>query len=175
MKYFITITTIFLLLLTTIFCQASIYKGELNESIINYQNISHGDLVINELVSDPIDGQNEWIELFNKTQKNIDLTGFSLEDGSKKSNNLEGIIKSQGYFILEKPKGALNNSGDAITLKDNSGNVIDQLSYGDWNDGNTEDNAPQANDPNSLARKSDGYDTNIDKDDFMGLSPIKSP
>lgn len=123
-----------------------------------------GDVVINEFVSDPADDEVEWIELYNKTGKEINLSGWSLEEGSGAKTILEGVTNN--FFILEKPKGNLNNAGDIIILRDDSGNLIDQVSYGAWDDGDIGNNAPVANDPYSAARIIDGYNTFNNLNDF---------
>ncbi len=133
-----------------------------------------GDVVINEFVSDPADGE-EWVELFNKTKSSIDLTGWTIEDGSESVTPLSGQIGYEGnnrFFVIEKIKGNLNNPGDLIILKHPSGLIIDQVAYGNWNDGNLEDNAPKASDPNSVARLADGYNTRNNANDFRVTSII---
>ncbi|MDD4271627.1 MAG: lamin tail domain-containing protein [Patescibacteria group bacterium] len=136
------------------------------------QKINFGDVVINELVSDPADNEVEFIELYNKTNKKIDLTGWRLEDGSKAKTNLTGSLVK--YKVIEKPSGSLNNAGDLVVLYDASERIIDQVAYGDWNDGNAKDNAPVAHDPVSLVRKYDGYNTYDNFNDFaITLKPTK--
>ncbi len=136
-----------------------------------------GDVLINEFVSDPADNEVEWIELYNKTSQEIDLTGWWLEDGSKAKTNLTGSLGLSDlnrYKIIDKPSGNLNNSGDLIVLHDSAGKIIDQVVYGNWPDGNLSDNAPVAHDPESLARKFDGYNTFNNANDFaVTLEPTK--
>lgn len=131
-----------------------------------------GDLVINELVSDPTDDYEEFVELFNTNDGPIDLTGWWIEDGSETKTTLEGIIFSQGFFVIEKPKGSLNNPGDIVILFDPSGKEIDCITYGSWDDGNLADNAPAPSDPLSLARKIDGLDADNDYYDFVLTSTV---
>jgi PKD repeat protein len=138
----------------------------------NFQ-ISPSDIVINEFVPDPVDGEEEWVELYNNTEREIDLTGFYIEEGSGAKTFLNGKIPSKGFFVIEKIKGYLNNSGDIIFLKDPSGRIIDKVVYGDWDDGNLADNAPTAKDPYSIARIFNGKDTNEDNLDFKVARPTK--
>jgi hypothetical protein len=138
----------------------------------NFQ-ISPSDIVINEFVPDPIDGEEEWIELYNNTDKEIDLTGFYIEEGSGAQTFLNGKISPKGFFVIEKIKGYLNNSGDIIFLKDPSGRIIDKVTYGNWDDGDLTDNAPTTKDPYSIARIFDGKDTNEDNLDFKIGKPTK--
>ncbi len=133
---------------------------------------SPGQIVINEFVSIPDDEEEEWIELFNKTNSLINLNGWIIEEGSKSVTNLDGEIIAHGFAVINKPKGYLNNKGDILILKDPSGKIIDQITYGDWNDGNLRDNAPRALDSNSLARAKDGLDSDNDFNDFRITTSI---
>lgn len=133
-----------------------------------------GDVVINELVSDPEDGD-EWVELYNTTSRERDLGGWTIEDGSGAKTALEGKISSEGkdkYLVIEKPKGNLNNKGDIVILRDQDGNLIDQAAYGDWNDGDKDNNAPAAGDPYSIARKIDGFNSFNNLNDFETTKKI---
>jgi len=140
-----------------------------DSSLDQQKKYNFGDLVINELVSDPADNEVEWVELFNKASQEINLTGWWLEDGSKAKTKLTGSVGLSGsarYKIIEKPAGNLNNSGDLIILYEPGGKIIDQVVYGNWSDGYLADNAPAAGDPDSLARKFDGYNTFNNANDF---------
>ena len=132
--------------------------------------ISAGTLVINEFVSDPADGEVEWVELYNKNVFDIDLTGWKIIDGSGAETELSGIIGSNfdnKFFVIESPKGKLNNSGDVIILKNQQNNPIDTVYYGNWNSGFIEENAPTAKDPYSTARIFDGGQTFKNSADFV--------
>ena len=131
-----------------------------------------GDVVINELVSDPADDQSEFVEFYNKTASSIDLSGWWIEDGSETKTVLSGSISAKSFAIVESPKGNLNNSGDVVVLFDPSGKEIDRVTYGTWDDGNVSDNAPIAKDPMSLARKVDGQDADNDHYDFVLTTTI---
>ncbi len=129
-----------------------------------------GDAVINEIVSDPADGEVEWVEIYNRKNVDISLNGWWIEDGSGAKTMLNGILGGSGskrYFVILKPKGNLNNAGDVVILKDCTGKLIDQAAYGNWDDGNMDDNAPVAKDPESIARESDGKNSHNNKNDFI--------
>lgn len=132
-----------------------------------------GALLINEFIADPADGEVEWIEFYNPGSATISLNNWKVEDGSETATTLSGSVDPLGFYVLEKPKGILNNSGDAIILKDPAGLVIDQISYGNWDDGDTGDNAPAADDPNSVARKTDGQNSRSDFNDFSITTPTR--
>ncbi len=89
----------------------------------------------------------EWIELYNTTSQDIDLTGWTLESTTDSTpsftfdatNCSNLIIPAGGFFLLERSDdntvsdipadciytGSLVNSGESLALKDPSGTVID--------------------------------------------------
>ena len=137
---------------------------QIEKEVLGYEI---GSVVINEFLSDAFDEQAEFVELYNNSGESIDLTDWWIEEGSGKKSILGGTILANSFFILEKPKGSLNNTGDIIKLFDPTGGLIDKVAYGDWNDGNINDNAPKTEDPLVVARIYDGQDTDIDRADFV--------
>lgn len=135
-------------------------------SSIPHLIIQKGSIIINEFVSDPSDEAEEFIELFNGGNESVDITGWYLEDSGETKTVLSGSITAKNFFVIEKPKGALNNSGDQITLFSPDGKEIDRIAYGTIDDGNIADNAPIAKDPLSVARKVDGGVTGNNQEDF---------
>ncbi|MFH1611897.1 MAG: lamin tail domain-containing protein [bacterium] len=86
----------------------------------------------------------EWIELYNPTDQEIDLTGWILKAEDDTPNiSLTGTIASQGYFLLERTDdssvpdiiadqiytGALGNNGELLELYDAENHLIDSASY----------------------------------------------
>jgi len=105
------------------------------------------DVVINEIawMGTEADYRDEWIELYNNTDRDIDLTGWTLEaaDGTP-SITLTGTIPAKGFFLLERtddktvsdiqadqiygndgPAWALKDEGETLFLKDPAGSLID--------------------------------------------------
>ncbi len=140
-------------------------KEDDNGTGISFVPTNPGAVLINEFVSDPQDGQYEFIELFNTTEDDIDMTGWWLQDGSETHTPLEGTLSSRAYILIEQPKGKLNNSGDMVVLRDLTGNIVDQITYGNWDDGSILDNAPAPAEPYSLIRLN-ARDTDDDQSDF---------
>ena len=126
---------------------------------INYEPRS---LVINEIMYDPLYGQNEWIELFNRSDQSIDPSHWIFNDrptlnsvNSFEIPNQPFTIKSGEYIIvaadsslfklfqnltqsdstlhiciLNRSSGfSFNNDGDAVVLKDLTGQTIDSVAY----------------------------------------------
>ncbi|MCP4613007.1 MAG: hypothetical protein GY845_30305, partial [Planctomycetes bacterium] len=75
---------------------------------------------------------------------------------------------ANGYVVLARGTDfgfGLNNSGDTIILKSN-GIEIDRVAYGNWDDGNSANNAPRPGKDESAGRCPDGLDTNADDVNF---------
>ena len=128
-----------------------------------------GLVVINELVSMPNADEKEWVELYNNCEWPVKLDGWQLTDGNGTATKLSGSLEK--FLIIEAPKGQLNNAGDLISLEDNSGQLIDQILYGHWED---ETGAPAPTTGQSLARNQDGLDTNQINDFALTDKPTKS-
>ncbi|TKJ17059.1 hypothetical protein CEE44_00805 [Candidatus Woesearchaeota archaeon B3_Woes] len=157
--------------------QTAIY----NDTSITHLNLTaYTTVVINEFVVKPrtdwdnnsaIGVADEWFELYNPTMHNINITNWNLSliDGSNATELLEGVIPSRDHLIILNPSGSQSNNG-MLVLYDNLGEIIDQVTYGNYDDGNTTDNAPDgySTDPSDecVFRIHDGIDTNIDSDDF---------
>ena len=99
-------------------------------------------VVINEVAwaGTAASATDEWIELYNNTDEEIDLTGWRLksDDGSP-DILLSGEIPAHGFFLLERSddttisdipadliyRGSLDNDGEVLRLFDPEGNLID--------------------------------------------------
>jgi hypothetical protein len=116
------------------------------------------DLLINEIMADQTPSQGlpeaEWLELFNRSGKTVDLVTLRLKDATgtpiplpsyllepgnyvvlTAAANATGLQSATQGVVLGTPMGIsmLNNDGDILSLSDISGNVIDQVSYSsDW-------------------------------------------
>jgi len=114
-----------------------------------------GDVVVNEVawMGTSASVNDEWVELFNATDRAIDLTGWTLsaQDGTP-AVALSGALLPQGFFLLERTDdntvsdisadqiytGALANAGETLLLKDAAGALIDTVNVdgGNWPAGN---------------------------------------
>lgn len=108
-----------------------------------------GDLIISEVMADPspVVGlpELEFVEIYNKSTKYINLAGWKLGDQSGDGTISSGFIAPGQYQVLcanasvpEFPGSygvssfpSYNNSGDDVVLKNNSGVLIDKISYMD--------------------------------------------
>ncbi|MBE6518018.1 MAG: lamin tail domain-containing protein [Thermoplasmata archaeon] len=94
-------------------------------------------ILINEYESNPAgdDSGKEWIELFNNSDKTIDLDGYSIvasSDFSKKKMTLSGTISPGEFlvlnstFLMVNSQGKTTKNGEGLTLKDPDGNIVDR-------------------------------------------------
>jgi hypothetical protein len=135
----------------------------------------YGSVLINEFVSYPAAGANEWVELYNPSGGKLSLSGWTIVDGSGAATVLSGGFDANNYyfFVKEKFKGALNNSGDEINLYSGTDNLIDRVVYGKYGDAPA-NNAPAPAQGEACALKVDGQKTLYSKDDyFLTETPTK--
>jgi len=77
------------------------------------------ELVINEFVPNPdgSDEENEWIEIYNVGNNDIDLNGWKIQDASGKSYTFkEEKILAKDYVVLARPRTKISINNDAETL-----------------------------------------------------------
>jgi len=114
------------------------------------------EIVINEILYDPLDDVAEYIELYNQSNKIIDLNNLNIQDSGSPINILtnKSLLKPNTYALLTEdtisirkaynlPDSAnlvevenlpdLNNSGDVIRLSNIDFSTIDSIQYSpDW-------------------------------------------
>lgn len=113
---------------------------------------NYNDLVINEIMYAPFSGESEWVEIFNRTSEPINLKKWKIGDNSSSVliTNSDLIIQPSDYFVLSRDSSitnyfsnltnfsvlslpSLNNTGDAVVLKDSLSVLIDSIAYlPDW-------------------------------------------
>lgn len=143
------------------------------------------DVVINEVawMGTAAYTGDEWIELYNTTGQDIDLTGWTLiSDDDSPNTMLSGTIPANGFFLLERTNdttvsdiladqiytGALKDDGEILTLKDAGGEVIDTANGdgGPWLAGDKDSRSsmerinPSAEDSDSNWSTNDGITRN---------------
>ncbi len=101
----------------------------LNNPVLATEATPSATIVINKFQFDPpMVGMKEWVELFNKTDSEIDLGIYQLSDFDNHNKILTGKIPAKGYFLHEESSGWLNNPGDTIFLKIGE-SIIDEVEY----------------------------------------------
>ena len=104
-------------------------KGSTNPgSGVNPPNV--GDVLINEFVADS--GTTEWVELYNTTASNLDLSNHYIDDidggGTPKLIPANTTISAGGFYVMEFT-GLLNNGGDDVRFLDPAQAVLDSTTY----------------------------------------------
>lgn len=117
-------------------------------------SLSFGQIVITEIMYNPPEsGQDslEYIELFNNSGGQVDLTGYNFTQGVEFTFP-QFLIEGEGYVVIctdtavmeevlgitsafQFESGALSNGGEDIILMDAQGNMVDVVDYengGDW-------------------------------------------
>ena len=107
-------------------------------------------VIMNEIHYHPLAGDTEWIELHSLSGVDIDLSGWRLTDGIEFTFPEGAKITGHGYLIVAAApgagslaglnalgpwSGALNNSGEKVTLVNRIGREMDTVTYsdgGDW-------------------------------------------
>ncbi|MEL7835224.1 lamin tail domain-containing protein [Fodinibius sp. Rm-B-1B1-1] len=116
----------------------------------NPSPVDSGDVAINEFMYDPPSGNTEYIELYNHSDKSLDLHDWTLSDNRE---TFEGTISNSQFilppdsFVVIAPDNtieteypdialiamnsfpALNNGGDQIIIRDQNGSLLDSLQY----------------------------------------------
>jgi len=101
------------------------------------QAVDFPKIVINELLPSPAgsDATEEWIEIFNPNDFEVNLSGWKIQDTIGKTKIYtfpkETKISAKGFLVLKRPvsKITLNNEGDGLKLTDSDGKTIDEISY----------------------------------------------
>ena len=100
--------------------------------ILFFPNISA--IIINEVEVNPLIDTNEWVELYNDGENDLNISGWEIWEGIYGSQGPklilsipeETIISKDGFYIVEWSQSKLNNGGDFVILYDSEENEIDR-------------------------------------------------
>jgi Lamin Tail Domain/CHU_C Type IX secretion signal domain len=130
----------------------NVYSDTLHYSLFTISDALVSDLIITEVMSNPTSAPSlppyEYLEIYNRSQKIIDISSYSLSDpstiGSLPDDTLfpneyrlytssSDLIAFQNYGITNaiglSTFPSLNNEGDRIRLLNSNGLVIDEITY----------------------------------------------
>jgi predicted ribosomally synthesized peptide with SipW-like signal peptide len=153
-----------------------------------------GNIVINEVSSDGITSA-EWVEIYNGSTNPIDVSGWKISDKNAfdtaqddtfptvspipvggygviitNNTNVSGIPVSAIIITINGNIGSgLNDTGDAVIIKNATNTIIDAMSYGSETSIFTFPTT--ANSGQSLRRNPNGVDTNTAADWILDTSP----
>jgi hypothetical protein len=89
-------------------------------------------IYLNEVFPNPTDDQPEWVELYNGSNFEVDLQGWSIDDienGGSSPIILAGVIQPHQLFVFDMTKTIFNNTGDNVRLIDTQGTVVEIFLY----------------------------------------------
>jgi len=94
-------------------------------------------IFINEILPNPkgADETDEWIELYNSNNIDVDLSGWQLQDraGTITTYTIPSVTKimAGGYLVFKRPdtKIMLNNDGDGVNLIDPNKKIVDSVGF----------------------------------------------
>ena len=92
------------------------------------------EIIINEIFPEPSAGTEEFIELKNFSDAEVNLKGWVLSDNSNSYTLLDVIIPAGGLAVIKKSdsKLSLNNFGvETIALTNPAGDIVSQVEYED--------------------------------------------
>jgi hypothetical protein len=124
----------------------------INSFIVFPPGNNFNDIVLNEMMYAPSSGEPEWIELFNRTTAPLNLKNWKLSDltTTVTITNEDIFISPADFIVLAKDSSivnyynipspviqlnlpSLNNTGDAIIIRDSLDVLIDSVLYSpDW-------------------------------------------
>ncbi|MBP6979085.1 MAG: lamin tail domain-containing protein [Bacteroidales bacterium] len=122
-------------------------------------NAVPGGVVMNELYSRGVTGDPDWVEIYNASPVELDISGYKIYDpggqsGSKPKKEFPAgsIVPAMGWLVIvvddDDPSGfGLSSGGDEVWLEDTSGTVIDYIAI------------PAMETTQSYGRLPDGSDT----------------
>ena len=136
-----------------------IHADSTDNSNVTTDSINPNDVVINEILSDPFPGEVDFIELYNRSNKPIDLQNLRVGNYDSISNMIKSpkvitsntmILNPQNYIALSVNNGILENryycphpenllqiasmpsmniSSGTVVVASTSGTIIDKFSY----------------------------------------------
>ncbi|MEP0004449.1 MAG: lamin tail domain-containing protein [Balneola sp.] len=145
---------------------------------LEFSSPQPSDIVINEILyQKENENSPEFIELFNNSENNFDLSNWIISDAADNSAMLpEGTsLEAGNYVVLTDRQNfansisngiflsgfpSLNDSGDGIILKNESGVTIDSLFYTERFGGNQNGISAEKKDPNGASNDPNNWNSN---------------
>jgi signal peptidase I len=158
------------------------------------------EVVINEVeynsVQEGMDGNYEWLELYNNTSSPITLSGWTITDNNSSDTIPDLTLPAKGFAVVAAKEvgfktnyssfsglivyisggevgDGLANAGDQLVLKDNTGTEIDAVSWG-TDKSAFDPSVSNVDAGHSISRKEKGVDTNTATDwmdTYSGSTP----
>lgn len=97
----------------------------------NSECVSGKEIIINEILPNPNDNDEEFIELYNPNSGSINLSGWKLNDKSSYFFKLSGVINANSYLLIKKSESkiSLNNSNEELKLLNCKDEIVASVNY----------------------------------------------
>lgn len=150
---------------------------------------SEASVIINEIMYSPLSNQTEWVELWNRSSRTVNLNRWAISDSDTNSKAFiinDFLLESNGYFVVAEdssllelfspPPGSftvlknwptLNNNFDSVMLYDLAGNTIDRVNYSNSWGGNVGISLERIN-QNLASNDSSNWSSSVN---FVGGTP----
>lgn len=139
--------------------------------------ISFNDIFISEVMIDPPTDENEWIELYNNNDFDVDLANWfidDLEDAGSNPKSFSLNIKTHSYASIDLTSSIFNNDSDSIRLLDFNKNQKDILIYSKSEKGKSLARNDQANSSFCIQEPTKNQPNNICTIPTIASSPTPS-
>ncbi len=110
-------------------------------ALISFADLSIAQIKMNEIYSRGTTSDPDWIEIYNTTSSEVNLTGYKIYDNGglagtkpKKSFPSGTIIPAYGFYVIvtddsDSSGFGLSSSGEEVWLENSSGVVIDDVTF----------------------------------------------
>ncbi len=102
-----------------------------NDNATDASGFVANDIAINEVELNPrgSDAGQEWIELYNPTDVDINMSDFQITTSFKSSNidlPKDAVIKAGETYVVELDEQTLSNTAEILVLENSTGKVVDR-------------------------------------------------
>ena len=113
----------------------SLILALLSASIIIWLGAAQCSVVINEVEANPAGDEDAfktpimaWFELYNNDDKEVDISGWSINNSEGRSMTLPqgAVIKGLDYYVMDVRSKWLAQSGEVLVLKNATGAEVDR-------------------------------------------------
>ena len=116
--------------------------------VLSPSGLADSVVVFNEIMYHPAEegSTSEWVELHNQLALDMDISGWAITGGIEYLFPEGAVLPAEGYLVVAASpldlllqtgmlnvlgpfSGQLSNSGETLTLLNNSGRIMDQVRY----------------------------------------------
>lgn len=105
-----------------------------DEIFVDDTVIVESTIFINEAYSRGVEGDPDWVELYNSSDEAVDISGYQIYDNPSKTPKTlpaGSIIQPKGFFVIVVDAGengfGLSSGGDLVYLENNLDELIDNI------------------------------------------------